>query len=104
RLDYEAAARYRDRLRAVDRIRERQRAVAGSRDHRDAVGIALTGGQGMAAVLTVREGKVTGMETHPLEGVAGVEVAGALGGFLGQYYGDSASPPRTILVGMEVPG
>jgi len=104
RLDYEAAARHRDRLRAIDRIRERQRAVGGSRDQRDVVAIALEAGKGMAAVLTVREGKVTGMETHPLEGVAGLDGATVLAGFLGQYYGDAPGLPRTIVIGEDVPG
>ena len=103
RLDYEAAARYRDRLRAIDRIRQRQRAVGGSRDSQDAVGTFVMGGQAMASVLSIREGKVSGMETHALEGVAGLDEAEALGSFVSQYYGDAASLPRTILLSHEVP-
>ena len=103
RLDYEAAARYRDRLRAIDRIRQRQRAVGGSRDSQDAVGIHIEGGQAMVAVLSIREGKVSGMETHALEGVAGLDAPEALASFVGQFYGDATSLPRTILVGHGIP-
>ncbi|MDB5067573.1 MAG: excinuclease subunit [Chloroflexi bacterium] len=104
RLDYEAAARARDRLRAIDRIRERQRMVRGARDDRDVVGVALEGNRGMVTVLSVREGKVAVMENHALEGVAGLSAAEALESFIGQYYGDASSLPRTIVVAERPPG
>jgi excinuclease ABC subunit C len=104
RLDYEAAARARDRLRAIDRIRERQRMVRGARDDRDVVGIALEGNRGMVTVLSVREGKVAVIENHPLEGVAGLDAAEALESFVGQYYGDASMLPRTIVVPERPPG
>lgn len=104
RLDYEAAARARDRLRAIDRIRERQRMVRGARDDRDVVGIALEGNRGMVTVLSVREGKVAVMENHALEGVAGIDSAESLESFIGQYYGNSSSLPRTIVVAERPPG
>ncbi|TMD55780.1 MAG: excinuclease ABC subunit UvrC [Chloroflexi bacterium] len=104
RLDYEAAARARDRLRAIDRIRERQRMVRGARDDRDVVGIALEGNRGMVTVLAVREGKVAVMENHAIEGVAGLGSADALESFLGLYYGDASSLPRTLVVAECPPG
>ncbi|HEX3607217.1 MAG TPA: excinuclease ABC subunit UvrC [Candidatus Dormibacteraeota bacterium] len=104
RLDYEAAARARDRLRAIDRIRERQRMVRGARDDRDVVGVAIEGGRGMVTVLSVREGKVAVMENHALEGVAGIDAAEVIESFIGQYYGDATSLPRTIVVAVRPPG
>ncbi|HET9050254.1 MAG TPA: excinuclease ABC subunit UvrC [Candidatus Dormibacteraeota bacterium] len=103
-LDYEAAARYRDRLRAVDRLRERQAMVSRGRDDRDAVGVALDGTRGVVAVVSVREGKVTQAQTHALEGVGGLGRAESLESFIGQYYGDTTSIPRSILVREQLSG
>jgi excinuclease ABC subunit C len=102
--DYEAAARYRDRLRAVDRLRERQALVSSARADRDALGVALDGQRGVVAVVSVREGKVTQAQTLWLEGVAGLAAADALESFVGQYYADTSSVPRTILVSEKLVG
>jgi excinuclease ABC subunit C len=105
RLDYEAAARYRDRLRAIDRLRERQTMVYRARDDRDCLAVALDGtSSGMVSILSVREGKVSAMETHAIEGVAGLSPAECLEAFLTQYYGDAAQVPRSLLVSEDISG
>ena len=96
-LDYELAARFRDRLRAIDRISERQDVLSGRRGDHDAVAIVVEAGRGMAAVLTVRGGRVIGSETHEVEGVADRSPAECLSAFLPQFYGGSPQLPRTIL-------
>jgi len=103
RLDYEAAARARDRLRAIDRIRERQH-VRGARHDRDVVGVALEGNRGIVTLLAVREGKAALIENHALEGVAGLTTTDALESFIGQYYGDASILPRSIAVAERLPG
>ena len=104
RQEYEAAARYRDRLRAVDRLREHQALVSRTRADRDALGVALEGPRGVVAVVSVREGKVTQAQTHWLEGVAGSTTAEVMESFVGQYYSDTSSVPRTIVVSEELAG
>jgi excinuclease ABC subunit C len=90
-LDYELAARFRDRLRAIDRISERQDVLSGRRGDHDAVAIVVEAG------LTVRGGRVIGSETHEVEGVADRSPAECLSAFLPQFYGGSPQLPRTIL-------
>ena len=97
-LDYELAARFRDRLRAIDRISERQDVLSGRRGDHDAVAIAVEAGRGMAAVLTVRGGRVIGSETHEVEGVSDLSAGECLGAFLPQFYSGTPRLPRTILV------
>jgi excinuclease ABC subunit C len=97
-LDYELAARFRDRLRAIDRLSERQDVLSGRRGDHDAVAVAVEAGRGMAAVLTVRGGRVIGSETHEVEGVSDRSPAECVGAFLPQFYGGSPQLPRTILV------
>jgi excinuclease ABC subunit C len=97
-LDFELAARFRDRLRAVDRIAERQKMLTGSRSDEDCIAVALEGGRAMAALLSVRRGRVLAMETHELEGVTDLGAGECLSAFLPQYYSSAPSVPRTVLV------
>jgi len=103
RMDYEQAARYRDRLRAADRLGERQKMVHGARADEDCVAIALEAGRGMVATLSIRDGKVTGLINHEIEGVAGLGSGECLGAFLTQFYGTAPLIPRTILLSEDVP-
>ena len=102
RQDYELAARHRDRLRAIERITERQTVLRGSRADEDCIAVALEGGRAMAAVLNVRQGRVVATETHELEGVADLDAAACLAGFLPQYYANVTSVPRRVLLSNEV--
>jgi len=104
RTDYEAAARYRDRLKAIDRINERQQMLGGARADQDCVAVALEGGRGLAAILFVRGGKVVGMATHELEGAMDADESECLGSFVAQYYGAAPLTPRELLLSEHVPG
>ncbi|HVA21403.1 MAG TPA: excinuclease ABC subunit UvrC [Candidatus Micrarchaeia archaeon] len=101
-LDFERAGRLRDRLRAAERLEERQ-VVAGPGGDADCLGFAQSGSQGMAAILTVRQGRLLGLETHALEGLGGVEPADALQSFVGQHYARATRVPATILVPFPLP-
>jgi excinuclease ABC subunit C len=96
--DYELAARFRDRIRAIDRISERQDVLSGRRGDHDAVAVVVEAGRGMAAVLTVRAGRVIGSETHEVEGVSDLAPRECLGAFLPQFYGGAPQLPRNILI------
>ncbi|HYL70860.1 MAG TPA: GIY-YIG nuclease family protein, partial [Candidatus Dormibacteraeota bacterium] len=102
RRDYELAARFRDRLRAIERIAERQTVLRGSTADEDCIAVALEAGRAMGAVLNVRRGRVMAMETHELEGVADLDAAQCLRGFLPQYYANVTSVPRRVLLGSDV--
>jgi excinuclease ABC subunit C len=102
--DYELAARFRDRLRAIERISERQTVLRGARADEDCIAVVVEAGRAMAAVLSIRQGRVMGMETHELEGVAGLDAAACLGGFLPQYYASVTSVPRRLLVSDDIEG
>jgi len=100
--DYELAARFRDRLRAIERISERQTVLRGARSDEDCIAVAVEAGRAMAAVLSIRQGRVMAMETHELEGVAGLDAAACLGAFLPQYYANVTSIPRRLLVSDDI--
>ncbi|MFN2581327.1 MAG: excinuclease ABC subunit UvrC, partial [Candidatus Dormibacteria bacterium] len=96
--DYELAARFRDRLRAIERISERQTMLRGGRNDEDCVAVSVETGRAMVAVLAVRQGRVSGMETHELEGVSGLDASACLSAFVPQYYANVTWIPRRILL------
>jgi excinuclease ABC subunit C len=102
--DYELAARFRDRLRAIERIGERQTVLRGARSDEDCIAVVVEAGRAMAAVLNIRQGRVMAMETHELEGVTGLDAAACLAGFLPQYYASVTSVPRRLLVSDDIDG
>jgi excinuclease ABC subunit C len=95
-LDYETAAALRDRLQTVEKLAHEQITSPRLAADVDVVGLAVDGAQGMAAVLLVRDGRLQGMERHPLEGVGEVTEAEVLSSFASQYYANSTHVPRTI--------
>jgi excinuclease ABC subunit C len=97
-LDFERAARLRDRASALEKVAQRQWVLSQSARDQDVLGLARSAGAAMVAVLTVRNGQVVGSETFELESPAEMEAAEIVNGFAGQFYGDATSYPREVLV------
>ena len=101
-LEFERAARLRDRADALDKVAQSQHVLSQSARDEDVLGVAQAATGAMVAVLTVRGGKVVGSETFELDGAADLSDGEILNGFLGQFYGDATSYPREILLPAEV--
>jgi excinuclease ABC subunit C len=102
-LQFEAAARYRDRLHALEEVVERQKMLTRVRTDQDWIGIARADGQAMAQVFLVREGKLVGSEQVQLEGAGGSTDAEILSSFLAQFYGSATHVPREIFLPEALP-
>ncbi|MDQ6748505.1 MAG: excinuclease ABC subunit UvrC [Candidatus Dormibacteraeota bacterium] len=101
-LEFERAARLRDRLQALDRVAQQQWVITQAARDTDVLGLARNTTGSVVAVLTVRKGQVLGSEAFELEGAAEGDEAEVLNGFLGQFYADATSLPREILLAVEV--
>ena len=97
-LEFERAARLRDRASALEKVAQRQSVLSQSVREQDVIGLARSGATAIVAVLTVRGGQVLGSETFELEGSAEMETGEIVNGFAGQFYGDATSYPRDVLV------
>jgi len=95
-LDFERAAALRDRLQTVEKMIHEQGQVHHLGADVDVVGVAVDGGRGMAAVLQVRDGRLQGMEHHPLEGVGELSLGEVVTSFASQYYANSTHVPRSL--------
>ena len=97
RLEFELAAQLRDRLTDVDGLMQRQQVNnPEARFDRDIIALRQDDLDGMAAVLLVRDGKMVGSETYPLEGAGREDPGEVLAEFLIQYY-DGRRPAREVL-------
>ncbi len=96
RMDYEAAAVFRDHMAAVDAIMEKQRVVLSHPEDIDII-LLSQGLSGTHAVLfTVREGKLSGRESFFL-GDADESRGELVAGFIKQYYSSGVIVPKEIM-------
>ncbi len=95
---FEDAARYRNRLRAVERLAERQAVERASIGTIDVVGIAVGAERASVQVFPLREGRMVDRYSFHLENAAGADLLEVLEGFCIEYYGTAPSLPPQILV------
>ncbi|MFO0985868.1 MAG: excinuclease ABC subunit UvrC [Alphaproteobacteria bacterium] len=101
-LEFETAASYRDRIRALAHIQARQDINVQDIDEADVIAAAREAGQTCIQVFFFRGGQNWGNRAYfPRhdKAAAGEEVLAA---FVGQFY-DNKTPPKLVLLGEEVP-
>ena len=97
RLDYESAAAYRDRLRALAHIQSHQGINVAKVEEADVIALHQDGGQTCIQVFFFRAGQNWGNRAFfPTHGRDDAD-ADVLAAFLGQFY-DDKPPPREILL------
>ncbi len=97
-LDFETAARLRDRIRALERMGERQKVVHSRVPHQDVVALAQAGGTACFEVFRFAGGALCDREEFLMEAVDDIPAAKAE--FLRRYYASRESiPPRVVTDG-----
>jgi excinuclease ABC subunit C len=102
RLEFEKAARVRDRVQAIEQVIERQRIIAPTLVDQDVVAIARDDGSAVAQVFFVRSGKLIGREYFQLEGTEDRPDDEILSSFIKQFYDESSLVPGEIVVSENV--
>ena len=97
RLEFERAARVRDRVLAIEQVVERQRIIAPTLSDQDVVAVAREDGAAVAQVFFVRNGKLIGRESFQLSGAA-ESPDELLAAFIKQFYDDGAKVPGEIVL------
>jgi len=101
-LDYETAAEFRDRIRALTAVQAHQDINIRDLRETDVIALHRAGGQSCVQVFFFRAGQNFGNRAHfPAHG-ADDEDGAILEAFIGQFY-DSAPAPREILISAPVP-
>jgi excinuclease ABC subunit C len=95
---YEDAARYRNRLRAVQHLVERQSVERQAVGTADVIGFAAEGDRAVVQIFPLRGGKMVDRHSFHLENVGGQDVTTILESFGLEYYGSAPSVPPQIVV------
>jgi excinuclease ABC subunit C len=97
-LEFERAAVFRDRIRALDRVNEEQKVFSTTKTDEDVIAFARNDGEAVVQVFFIRGGKLLGSEHYPLEGTSESEPGDILSSFIGQFYEDASYvPPKLVL-------
>src|SRR3972149_210675 len=101
RQKFEEAARLRDRIAIVEQTLVRQRVVRAVPGDVDAVGWFRDGDEGTAALLHIREGRLSDAHTYHFR--VGLEEGESITSFLLQHYAEGAYFPGEILLPFGIP-
>ncbi len=101
-LQFETAARLRDRINAIKKIREKQRVVSVSYKAQDVIATALIGETACVEVLIFRNYRLTDKQYYFIDGFC--ERESVYNEFLQQYYIDKTDIPPRILIDTEAEG
>ncbi len=95
--NYEKAAFYRDRLRAVERLHIRQKVVAAPDVNRDVIGFAENEFRVVFDVFFIRGGRISDRQSFDFEAELAENLPEALGEFMQRLYSGRADIPKEIL-------
>src|SRR6187401_1375928 len=101
---FEDAARYRNRLFAIENLAEKQGADRREIGSIDVLGVAFEGDRAAVQVYPLRGGKMIDRHGFHLENVEGQDVTTVLEAFALEYYGNAPSIPPQIVVPSDATG
>jgi excinuclease ABC subunit C len=96
--NFEAAARYRNRLFAVQHLVERQAVERESVGTIDVIGFAAEEDRAVVQIFPLRGGKLVDRHSFHLENVGGQDLTTVIESFALEYYGSAPSVPPQIIV------
>ena len=102
-MNYERAALYRDRIRAVEAVMQKQKAISTAQADQDIIAVLPHDADAMVQLMFVRSGRMIGSERFTLEGAGDEPQGEILTQFMLQYYGPEITPPREILLSATPP-
>jgi len=101
-LDYETAAIYRDRIRALTQVQAHQDINVGSIAEADIIAAHQEGGSTCVQVFFYRAGQNYGTRTYFPNHAKAIGVDEVLEAFVGQFYSDK-KPPKLLLISHKLP-
>ncbi|MBM3235881.1 excinuclease ABC subunit UvrC [Candidatus Poribacteria bacterium] len=97
-LQFEKAAKIRDRIEAIEKTVEKQKLESPDGDDEDVIGFAQKADEACVQVLMLRDGKLTEREHYFLTGTQDATANNILTAFLEQYYLESSFVPKTVIL------
>ncbi|MDD5127136.1 MAG: excinuclease ABC subunit UvrC [Dehalococcoidales bacterium] len=97
-LDFERAARYRDRIQGLNKVIEAQRIAATVRGEQDVIAFIQERDTAYVQVFFIRNSRLTGRESFVMQGAQQEKPEQVMTGFLKQFYASSSYVPPLILL------
>lgn len=97
KLEYEKAARYRDKIQAVSSLGEKQKMISTGEDNRDIIGVFRKNKDVCIQIFYMRGGKIQGSD-HFVLNDENSTVSEILSEFIKQYYFTASNIPKEILL------
>lgn len=97
-LEFEKAAKFRDKILAIENIVQKQKMFTAKEDDEDFINLYSDGKDVCVQIFFVRDGKVSGREHFMLEDRAEENIAEILEEFIPSFYGGTANIPKYIYV------
>ncbi len=101
-LEFEVAARIRDRIRALTQVQAHQDINVAGLDNADIIALYQEGGQSCVQVFFFRGGRNYGNRAYFPSHDRHLDAENILSAFVGQFY-DNKPPPRTVLLSHTLP-
>ena len=102
KMDFEKAAIIRDQIQAIEKVVERQKIISSSDMNSDAIALARSSGDSCVQIFFIRNGRLIGREYFVLEGTEDENDSTIISQFIKQFYAESSSIPREILLPNEL--
>ncbi len=94
-LDFELAAKLRDRIKAIEKSREKQKIVSSAHKRQDVFAVATAGELASAVVLVFKEGRLSDKKVYYLDGI--VDKKSLYTEVLCGYYSENDIPPEILV-------
>ncbi len=102
-LDFEAAAKYRDQIKALEIISEKQKIVSANTSiDQDVIGSAMGVEEACIQIFFIRNGKIMGREHYLLTNIENETREEILSSFLSQFYTGTVYVPKEIYIEADI--
>ena len=98
-LDFEKAARYRDRIRSIQKITQHQKVINSKLKEQDVIAVAQNGKKACIVLFKFREGRLVDKKDFMIGEIESLESARSA--FLSRYYMNESDIPRQIMIDGE---
>ena len=102
-MNYERAALYRDRIRAVESVMQKQKAISTAQDDRDVIAVLHRDADALVEMLYIRGGRLLGSENFTMEGAGDESPGEVITQFILQYYTPENLPPTELILSADPP-
>lgn len=101
-LDFEKAAKLRDKVMGITAIQQRQKIVSDTHANQDIIAFACYDDKAFVEIFFVRGGRVTGRQNMRMDGVGELSDGEIMSGFLTQYYTNATFIPTELIIQHDI--